>query len=962
MEKDFINFAAGKEPSDHIWTPHNGSNLAKLGKLVSNIVAACTPIGAARKLVTTLQKDSEVLFEITSDFVKIRKTIRLVSFFELEMTHIAPLIKRLVVERQSAILNLPDEVAIGQYSDHREIVRFKSGQDRNFRPVLSRLKKFEEDIKIAMDSRKAESQDRVPLDETDHNIPLDIPIAPCQSFHGRGDVLEVLSSYFYAPESTVKRRRSFAVCGLGGSGKTQTALYFLLHNAHKYKTGVFVIDASSTASLESGFARAHSLLRLKDANDKVASVKYFLSRRSEWLVFFDNADDLPAINLPKYFPIGTSGHIIITSRDQNAIGNIADDGCVLGPLTSTEACDMLLDLSGIKLPSNDQKRDATEIVELLGSLPLAIYQAGAFMRSRHKSPKDYKALFLKSQQALLGFAPRLANSQRTVLSTWELNFKQVEEESLDARNLLLLFCFLNPLKIPEILLHRGTSPRKRWAEDGEMTEVAADAEGVDIDIADLIQDEMRFDTAVDVLRSFSFVDTIRDSDELRSFSVHPLVQYCAVERISPADANKWRWQAILLVCHAFPRNRYLEPLNGEIGRDMMPQLAHIIGEFDKLSLTSFEPKEFHHEIASTFLAASRYSDNQWKMNMVDRAKELLETDPDPYMKAWLASRESSVLRMTHQQGRSELVLENFLQETQMLEPRDKAGDKTELTARYNAERGDLVISFAENLIRRSKLQEAKMEISEWRPLSEKSPSALERITLRARDTILGKVLRYQGRFDEALPLLQNVLDECFVDDFFEGSAWYRVLLSNVADLLAELDRPAEARELIQRELQPMYKRGTQDIATGRRLRVSLAETLLQEGKFDEAKDVLLRLEEAHRNSNSTDHSMANSLFRVLIGLARVYHKQSLWDQALSYWKKSLENLGSANIEHGFNAGIVRYSIAHILHIKGDKMQSHLFQIEAKRDIEPEDQVFWIACFNSKWYEDIVKSIEKECKC
>ena len=43
-------------------------------------------------------------------------------------------------------MNLPNEVAIGQNADHRAIARFSSKHDRNFRPVLSRLKFFRDDI------------------------------------------------------------------------------------------------------------------------------------------------------------------------------------------------------------------------------------------------------------------------------------------------------------------------------------------------------------------------------------------------------------------------------------------------------------------------------------------------------------------------------------------------------------------------------------------------------------------------------------------------------------------------------------------------------------------------------------------------------------------------------------------------------------------------------------------------
>lgn len=51
-----------------------------------------------------------------------------------------------VVKESSAVLMLPNEVRIGQNSDHREIARFLSLQDRNFRSVLRRLEIFKDDI------------------------------------------------------------------------------------------------------------------------------------------------------------------------------------------------------------------------------------------------------------------------------------------------------------------------------------------------------------------------------------------------------------------------------------------------------------------------------------------------------------------------------------------------------------------------------------------------------------------------------------------------------------------------------------------------------------------------------------------------------------------------------------------------------------------------------------------------
>lgn len=93
-------------PNNPQGTPHNGSNLAVMGKLMANIVSACSPLRPPRALIRDLQKDSEVLLEITEDFVKRRRTVHLVSFYELELTSIGPFIKKLVVTTPRVICSL----------------------------------------------------------------------------------------------------------------------------------------------------------------------------------------------------------------------------------------------------------------------------------------------------------------------------------------------------------------------------------------------------------------------------------------------------------------------------------------------------------------------------------------------------------------------------------------------------------------------------------------------------------------------------------------------------------------------------------------------------------------------------------------------------------------------------------------------------------------------------------------
>lgn len=321
------------------------------------------------------------------------------------------------------------------------------------------------------------------------------------------------------------------------------------------------MDATSPVSLAADFDRLHDLLKLGESKNKASSVRSWLSRpeNSQWLLVFDNADNLDSVPVQKFLPAVNWGHVIITSRDQAVIGSIAENGLLLTSLMNEDVAQLLLERSGIEHPTHGEKEEAMGIAELLGSLPLALVQAGAFIRSRHRSLADYYRLYMTRRDDLLRFSSRLGDTDTAVLTAWEINFKQVERESPDATCLLLLFSFLEPSSIPEAVLHRGSSPQKRWGVDGEVIEIRAEDEGVEECLIKLIQDDLGFDMAVEKLLSFSLISCTKETDGSRIFFIHPLVQYCAMQRSTPLEVNRWRWQALLLVCHAFPRNRYIEP-------------------------------------------------------------------------------------------------------------------------------------------------------------------------------------------------------------------------------------------------------------------------------------------------------------------------------------------------------------------------------------------------------------------
>lgn len=182
------------------------------------------------------------------------------------------------------------------------------------------------------------------------------------------------------------------------------------------------------------------------------------------------------------------------------------------------------------------------------------------MRTRKKSLVDYRRLFQLQQDQVLSYRPRLAEYEKTVLTAWEMNFSQVERDSPKASALFNILCFLDASNVSEVLLDRGCSPQRRWNKEGEICKLMAADAGLDEQLVETVTNDEVFDAAIDRLQSFSLIQGRVDDKGSRSFSVHPLVQHCAIQRMSCESDAKWRLQAILLICHAFPRDQYLEPL------------------------------------------------------------------------------------------------------------------------------------------------------------------------------------------------------------------------------------------------------------------------------------------------------------------------------------------------------------------------------------------------------------------
>ena len=171
-----------------------------------------------------------------------------------------------------------------------------------------------------------------------------------------------------------------AISGLGGIGKTQTAVEYAYRYRDKYKA-VLWLNAESPLSLNTGCGDIARQMPLphdeKDLDQAAAAVKDWLGTHRDWLLILDNADD-PAV-LEPFLPTDHEGHILITSRAQDFqhLGILAP--VELGELPIEDATAFLLRRCGREGADEAERGAARELAGELDGLPLALEQAAAYI-------------------------------------------------------------------------------------------------------------------------------------------------------------------------------------------------------------------------------------------------------------------------------------------------------------------------------------------------------------------------------------------------------------------------------------------------------------------------------------------------------------------------------------------------------------------------------------------------------
>ena len=389
-----------------------------------------------------------------------------------------------------------------------------------------------------------------------------IPYQRNPFFTGREKLLTDLHHNLTQTSAAALTQRQ-AIHGLGGIGKTQTAIEY----AYRYREDYAAILWTSAATrdlLITSFVSLAALLNLpeKDTPDQmltVEAVKRWLTNHSDWLLILDNADDLAMAS--EFLPVGQTGHILLTTRAQ-AAGTIANS-IVVESMDKQEGVQLLLKRAkvlSLDTPVDQEAQSqARAIVDMLGGLPLAIDQAGAYIEESGCSLAQYLTFYRTRRKELLRRRSGLpAEHPEPVATTWSLSFQKVKEANSAASELLQVCAFLDADAIPEEFFTKGAKHLGKV-------------------LSPVASDPFQLNEAIQVLRQYSL---IRRHPQTHTLSIHRLVQAVLQDSMTTKQQRQWTERVIHALGEASPKVDY-----GKLSA-YEPYLPHILHCAQYISLNA----------------------------------------------------------------------------------------------------------------------------------------------------------------------------------------------------------------------------------------------------------------------------------------------------------------------------------------------------------------------------------------
>ena len=175
---------------------------------------------------------------------------------------------------------------------------------------------------------------------------------------------------------------------MGGQGKSQIALEYCHRKKDILYSAILWIDATTEENVRGSFQAISELIKkptdiLPDIKARVALVLRMLSSwLVQWFLVFDNYDNPTAFpNIADFIPQTGHGAVLITSRHADSDALVLDQRDHFIKLSSLEEEAAIRLLAQRSQTKDFDFRHAKEIVERLSYHPLAITQAGSYIKN-----------------------------------------------------------------------------------------------------------------------------------------------------------------------------------------------------------------------------------------------------------------------------------------------------------------------------------------------------------------------------------------------------------------------------------------------------------------------------------------------------------------------------------------------------------------------------------------------------
>ncbi|KAK2612718.1 hypothetical protein QQS21_001335 [Conoideocrella luteorostrata] len=700
------------------------------------------------------------------------------------------------------------------------------------------------------------------------------------------------TQYFFAREREITEvhrtlssdgtRRIVVLHGLGGIGKTQLVVAYIKRYRDEY-SAIFWFNIKDELSIQQSFTRvARQILQqhpnasclrgldLQQNHEVVEAVKawFSLPGNTRWLIVYDNYDNPKltshksdtGININHFLPPAHQGSIIITTRSaQVDIGyqirlrklESMDDSLNILSLTSgrdslhngkgvTDTCKTLLIIT--------LDAGAKKLVEKLDGLPLALASAGAYLRRVSMSLANYLRIYETSWARLHTSTPSLGSYEdRTLCSTWQVSYQQIQEQNPLAAHLLQWWAYFNNEDIWLELLQpvRGDGPQ--WIYE--------------------LTDELNFNSAMGTLHDYGFVETYTGSLNLiesRGYSIHGCLHAWTIHILNQErDAYLGKLAAKCVASRVPARN------NAQFWLLQRRLLPHAIMPCAIIQGSDKDLDWVFHNLGILYAEQGKLQEAE---EMYARALQEKE-------KTWGPDHTSS-LETVHSLGCLYAYQGKLQEAEEMFVPTLQGKEK--VWGPDHTSSLATVHSLGRLYAKQGKLQEAKEMYARALQGNEKAWGPDHTSTLSTVNS-LGRLYVKQGKLQEAEEMYARALQgnkKAWGPDHTSTLA----TVHNLGYLYAKQRKLQEAEEMYARALQGNKKAWGPDHTLTLDTVYSLGCLYADQGKLQEAEEMYARALQGNEKAWGPDHT---STLDTVYSLGRLYAKQGKLQEAEEMFLRAL---------------------------------------------------------------------------